>query len=319
LDEPNIQTFLQNFSGRHSGYRVLGCGLGRLLVHSKLKRLFILDGYYHIFRAYYAPMGMRMISPTGEPTSATYMFVVSLLKLIRDQEPDALVVAMEGGSKTFRAELYPEYKKTRSHPPDDFAIQKNRIMQILNVMHIPILWFRGYEADDIIGTLCKRAYTTEYETIICSNDKDMYQLLNDRTCMYNVSTCTYMDVEDMVEKTSIQPCEFIDYLALQGDGSDNIPGLPNVGAKTAAKWIHKYGSIKNLLKHVDEVKGRHNSTLKENKELLLLYKKLVTIECDVPIHTDFDNFDLQEYDNDKLLEIFEELQFNQLILNMGLD
>jgi len=283
------------------------------------KRLFILDGYYHIFRAYYAPMGRSLSSPTGEPTSATYMFVVSLLKLLRDQEPDALVVAMEGGGRTLRSRLYPEYKSTRSLPPDDFSIQRDRIKQILGAMRIPILWSRGYEADDIIGTLCKRAYTTEYETIICSNDKDMYQLLNDRTCMYDVSTCSYMDVEDMVEKTSVRPCEFIDYLALQGDGSDNIPGLPNVGAKTAAKWIHKYGSIKNLLEHADEVKGRHNSTLKENKELLLLCKKLVTIECDVPIYTDFSGFDLQEYDCDKLLEIFEELQFNQLILNMGLD
>jgi DNA polymerase-1 len=288
-------------------------------MNNELKRLFILDGYYHIFRAYYAPMGMKMVSPTGEPTSATYMFVVSLLKLIRDQEPDALVVAMEGGGRTFRSKLYPEYKNTRNRPPDDFAIQRDRIEQILDAMHIPILRAKGYEADDIIGTLCKKALNTEYESIICSNDKDMYQLLNDRTCMFNVNTCTYMNVEDVEEKTNVQTCEFIDYLALQGDGSDNIPGLPNVGAKTAAKWIRKYGSIKNLLEHVDEVKGRHNSTLKENKELLLLCKKLVTIECDVPVHTDFNSFGLQEYDNDKLLEIFEELQFNQLILNMGLD
>jgi DNA polymerase-1 len=289
------------------------------MMYDGLKSLYILDGYFWIFRSFYAPIGMDMVSPTGEPTSATYMFVVSLLKLIREQKPDAVVVAMEGKSKTFRDELYPEYKHNREQPPEDFTLQRDRIEQILGAMHIPVLRAKGYEADDIIGTLAKRAYTTEYEAIICSNDKDMYQLLNECTCMFNVSTCKYMYTDGMVEKTGVQPHEFRDYLALQGDGGDNVPGLPNVGPKTAAKWIQKYGNIDNLLEHVDEIKGRHNTTLKENKELLLLCRKLVTIECDVPIHTDFSSFDLQEYDYDKLLEIFNELGFNKLILDMGLD
>jgi len=288
-------------------------------MHGGLKSLMILDGYYHIFRSLYAPTGTQFTSPSGEPTSATYMFVVSLLKMIREQQPEAVVVAMEGKSKTFRSELYPEYKHGREKPPEEFTVQRDRIEQILGAMHIPVLRAKGYEADDIIGTLCKRAYSTNYEAIICSNDKDMYQLLNEVTCIFNASTCQYMYVEDMVKKTGVQPHEFIDYLALQGDGGDNVPGLPNVGPKTAAKWIQKYGNIENLLEHVDEIKGRHNGTLKENKELLLLCKKLVTIVTDVPIVTDFNSFDLQEYNCDKLLEIFRELGFRQLILNMGLD
>ena len=288
-------------------------------MYKGLKSLFILDGYYHIFRALYAPVGMQMVSPSGEPTSATHMFMLSLLKLIREQKPDAMVVAMEGKSRTFRQEMYEDYKGNRDQPPEGFTIQRDRIEQILGAMHIPVLRAKGFEADDIIGTLAKRAYNTEYEAIICSNDKDMFQLLNECTCMFNVSTCKYMYVEGMVKKTGVQPHEFIDYLALQGDGGDNVPGLPNVGPKTAAKWIQKYGTIDNLLKHVDEIKGRHHNTLEEKKEFLLLCKKLVTIDCDVSIHTDFSSFDLQEYDCDKLLEIFNELGFQQLILNMGLD
>lgn len=288
-------------------------------MYNGLKSLYILDGYFWIYRALYAPTGIQFSSPSGEPTSATYMFVVSLLKLIREQKPDAIVVAMEGKSKTFREELYENYKCDRKQPPEEFIVQRDRIEQILGAMHIPVLRAKGYEADDIIGTLTKRAYYTNYEVIICSNDKDMFQLLNDCTCVFNVITGKYMYTDGMVEKTGVQPFQFIDYLALQGDAGDNVPGLPNVGPKTAAKWIQKYGSIENLLEHVDEVKGRHNITLKENKELLLLCKKLVTINCDAPVCTDFNSFDLKEFDCDKLLEIFIELGFNQLILNMGLD
>lgn len=288
-------------------------------MYNGLKTLYILDGYFWIYRALHAPTGTQFTSPSGEPTSATYMFVVSLLKLIREQKPDAVVVAMEGKSKTFREELYADYKCDRQQPPEEFIVQRDRIEQILGAMHIPVLRAKGYEADDIIGTLTTKAYYTDYEAIICSNDKDMYQLLDDCTCMFNVSTCKYLYADMLKEKIGVHPHEFIDYLALQGDGGDNVPGLPNVGPKTAAKWIQKYGSIKNLLEHVDEVKGRHNATLKENKELLLLCKKLVTIDCSAPIHTDFNSFDLQEFDRDKLRQIFVELGFNQLIISVGLD
>lgn len=290
-------------------------------MYNGLKSLYILDGYFWIYRSLYAPTGVDMVGPTGEPTSATYMFITSLLKLIREEKPDAVVVAMEGKSKTFREELYPDYKCDREQPPEEFTVQRDRIEQILGAMHIPVLRAKGYEADDIIGTLCKRAYYTDYESIICSNDKDMYQLLNACTCILNVITGKYMYVDGMVEKTGVQPHEFIDYLALQGDGGDNVPGLDGVGPKTAARWIQKYHTIENLLEHAEELKGKFGvkGYLKGYEELLLLGKKLITIECDVPIRTDFNSFDLQEYDCDKLLEIFNELGFAQLIFNMGLD
>jgi len=288
-------------------------------MHDRLKSLYILDGYFWIFRALYAPMGLEMRSPSGEPTSATYMFVVSLLKLIREQQPDAVVVAMEGKSKTFRQELYEDYKCDRKQPPEEFVVQRDRIEQILGAMHIPVLRAKGFEADDIIGTLTKRAYYTEYEAIICSNDKDMKQLLNECTCMFNVSTCKYLYADMLKEKIGVCPYEFIDYLALQGDAGDNVPGLPNVGPKTAAKWIQKYGSIENLLENVDEIKGRHHNTLIEFKDRLLLGRKLITINCDVPVCTNFSSFDLREFDRDKLQEIFIELGFNQLLVQMELD
>jgi len=297
------------------------------MIDSSIKTLYVLDGYYHIFRAFFAPTGMEMASPSGEPTSATYMFTVSLLKLIREREPDAIVVAMEGG-RTFRSDIDENYKHNRTAPPEEFIIQRDRIEQILAAMNIPVLRCAGFEADDIIGTIAKRAHNAPYEVLICSKDKDMFQLLDGFTGMFDASGGKYTYAEDIQKKLGVTPEQFIDYLALQGDAGDDVPGLPGVGPVRAKKWINQYGSVEGLIEHANEVKGTYGHKgvslpwtehIRSNKELILRAKKLVTIDCNVPIEFDFNDFLLRKFDSDKLKEIFVELGFKSLMYDLELD
>jgi len=278
-----------------------------------MKSLFIIDGHYYIHRAYHAPIGFQMSSPTGEPTTATHMFTVSLLKLIREQEPDALVVAMEGFGRSYRNEIYSEYKANRPYSGDDFLIQRDRIEEILVAMQIPIFRVDGYEADDVIGTITKNAQLRDYEVFICSNDKDMMQLVDTNVYIYDPRIGDYINSDKVVKKTGVNPSQFIDYLALQGDVVDNVPGLPGVGPKTAMKWIQTYGSIKNLLEHNSKLSDKQRDNLLKFKEQLLLSKKLVTIDCNVPLDIDYNDLDMKEFVGDLLREIFVELGFKKLL------
>lgn len=284
-----------------------------------MKKLMIVDGYLLIYRAYHAPIGTTLTSPSGEPTNATYIFTTSLFKLIREQKPDALVVAMEGTSRLLRKERYAEYKANRSWPTDSFILQRDRIEEILSAMHIPVLRVNGYEADDIIGTVSKKAQRDGFEVFICSTDKDMSQLLDHNIHMFNMKTGKLTDVDGLVEKIGVPPEKFIDYLALQGDSGDNVPGIPGIGPKTAMQLIRRYGSIKNLFECLGELSDRHRNNLVKFKDRLLLGKKLVAIDCDVPIEIDYKSFAVKEFDKSKLREIFVELEFNKLMTQLGLE
>ena len=282
--------------------------------------LYIIDCYLWIHRAYHAPLQAELTSPSGEPTGATYIFMTSLLKLLREQKPDLLCVAMEGeGGKTFRHEISSTYKANRSMPADDFTIQRKRIEEILEAMNIPMLRADGYEADDIIGTVSKRAAADGIEVVICSKDKDMLQLVDNDISVFYAKTGEYINVDKMIEKTGVSPDKFIDSLALQGDSADNVFGVPGIGMKTAAKLINEYGSIENLIEHIDELKPKRQAALREHMNRLPLNKKLVTIACDVPIDIDYYSFMLDGYNKDKLREIFIELDFNQLMSRLELD
>ncbi len=283
-----------------------------------MKSLFIIDGYLHIHRAYHAPLQIDLTSPSGEPTKATYIFTTALLKLIREEDPDMLAVAMEGRTKTFRCDLSSEYKANRSLPSSDFIIQRDRIEQILEAMNIPIIRMDGYEADDIIGTVSRLAQQDGHEVFICSKDKDMQQLLSFNARMLDMKTGKYTTIDDLAEKHGIWPRHIIDVLALQGDSTDNIPGVPSIGFKTAADWIRKYDSVEGLFEHIDDIKGKKKEKLLEFKDQILLNKKLTTIDCCVPIKVDFDELNIKEYDRGKLLEIFTELGFNSLISQLSL-
>ncbi len=286
---------------------------------SMAKKLYIIDGHAHIYAAYYAPMRQRLTSASGEPTKAVYIFTQMLFGLIQRQKPDMLVVTMDSKVPTFRSKIYPEYKAHRPPMPEDMPKQIERIEQIVKAMNIPILRLDGFEADDLIGTLSKRAAADGYESLICSKDKDLLQLIDDKISTYDVKTDTITDEKAMIEKMGVKPAQFIDCLALQGDAADNVPGVPDVGPKTAIDWIQKYGSIENLYEHIDEIKSKRGDNLREFKDKAMMSRELVTIKTDVPIEIDYKRYELQKYDEVELSRIFNELGFVRLLSQFGLE
>jgi DNA polymerase-1 len=281
------------------------------------KSFYIIDGHAHIYAAYFAPM-RPLTSPAGESTKAIYVFTTALLGLIERESPDMLVVAMDSKRPTFRAEIYPEYKAHRPPMPDDMPTQIDRIEEILAAMNIPVLRVDGFEADDIIGTLAKGASVGGIDTYICSKDKDMLQLLDKHVFTYNMKTGQVTSRDSMLAEMKLSPQQFLDVLALQGDTADNVPGVPDVGPKTALDWIQKYGSLENLYAHADEIKGKRGDSLRSSRDKALLSKELVTINCSTPIELDYDAFELTEPNKQKLSEIFTELGFSRLLTQLGL-
>jgi DNA polymerase-1 len=281
------------------------------------KSLYIIDGHAHIYAAYFAPMS-PLTSPAGEPTKATYVFTSALLGLIERVKPNMLVVALDSKTPSFRAEIYPDYKAHRPKMPDDMPVQIDRIEEILAAMNIPALRIDGFEADDIIGTLAKDASAAGVDVYICSKDKDMLQLLDKHIFTYDMKTGQVTTRESMLAEMKLSPEQFLDVLALQGDTADNVPGVPDVGPKTALEWIQKYSSLENLYAHADEIKGKRGESLRSSKDKALLSKELVTIDCSTPIEIDYDAFKLTEPDASKLAEIFTELGFGRLMSRLGL-
>jgi len=283
------------------------------------KKLYIIDGHAHIYAAYFAPMRSRLTSPAGEPTKATYIFTTALLGLIQRQKPDLLTVAMDSITPTFRTKIYPRYKANRPPMPDDMPVQINRIEQILDAMNIPVLRVDGFEADDIIGTLVRNAGAKGIDTYICAKDKDMLQLLDDHTCIYDMKTGRLTNTDTILTEMGISPDQVVHLLALQGDTSDNVPGVPLVGRVIALQWVKQYGSLDNLYDHADEIKGKRGDNLRNSREQAYLSKTLVTIDCSTPIEIDYDALAVKKFDEGKLTQIFTELGFNRLLTQLGLD
>jgi len=283
------------------------------------KSLYIIDGHAHIYAAFYAPMSQRLTSPAGEPTKATYIFTYIILKLLETKKPDMLVVAMDSKEPSFRAEIYKEYKAHRPPMPDEMPVQINRIEQILEAMNIPVIRKSTFEADDIIGTLAVKGAKAGIEVFICSKDKDMFQLLGNKgVCIYDVKTDMVTDAKSFKKETGLEPEQFIDVLALQGDASDNVPGVADVGPKTAIEWIKQYDSLENLYKHSDEITGKRGDNLRDSKEMAFLSRKLVTIDCQLPVNLDQKAFTVKEFDKEKLAAVFTELGFNRLLTQLNL-
>jgi DNA polymerase-1 len=281
------------------------------------KKLYIIDGHAHIYAAYYAPMSQRLTSPAGEPTKATYIFTTALFGLIQRQKPDMLAVAMDSITPTFRTKIYSEYKAHRPPMPDDMPAQINRIEQILAAMKIPVLRVDGFEADDVIGAIAKKASKGGIDTYICAKDKDMYQLVDDHTYIFDIKKGEILDRDVLFEKYKIKPEHFIDVLALQGDASDNIPGVPLIGEMNAIKLIQQFGSLDNLYKNVDKIEGKKGENLRKFKEQAYLSKKLVIINTRSPVEIDYQKLKLKEPDKEKLVAIFTELGFNRLLAQLG--
>ena len=287
---------------------------------SEKKRLFLVDAYALIFRGYYAFIKNPRINSKGLDTSAIMGFMNSLLDVIKREKPDHLAVCFDRGGSVDRVEMFSEYKANRDETPEAIKIAVPYIESILKAMHIPIIVKTGYEADDIIGTLAKKAEKEGYQTFMVTPDKDFAQLVSENIFMYKPRFGGGYDIWGVPEVQKNfeveRPEQVIDFLAMKGDAVDNIPGLPGVGDKTAKKFIGLYGSIEGLLANTHELKGKMKEKVEANGELGLLSKKLATIMLDVPVEFHEENFELNTPDIPKIKEIFGELEFRRLTENL---
>jgi len=276
------------------------------------KTLYIIDGHSQIHRAYHAPFG-DLTSPTGEPTRATYVFCTMLLKFIAQHKPDYLAMAVDGPrEKLLRREIYPEYKATRSDAPEDFRPQVTRILQIVEAMGIPILASEGHEADDILATAAGQFACDELRVVLVSRDKDLDQLVGENVSLYDPMKDETLGPAEIQAAKGYTPAQAVDVQSLMGDTSDNIPGIPGVGAKTAVKLIAQYGSAQAVLDHADEQTPKLKERLLAGREAVDLSRQLVTLKRDVPIQLDLAAMQYAGIDGAKVRPIFAELGFNRL-------
>ncbi|NKC00491.1 MAG: DNA polymerase I [Pseudomonadales bacterium] len=269
--------------------------------------LVLVDGSSYLFRAYYALPALT--SATGEPTGAIRGVIAMIRKLAKDYSNATLAVVFDAPGKTFRDDLYSEYKANRESMPDDLRQQIEPIHQIIAAMGLPLLVISGVEADDVIGTLASQATKKKRETVISTGDKDMAQLVTEHVTLVNTMTETTMDRDGVVEKFGVTPEQIIDYLALMGDSADNIPGVPKVGPKTAAKWLGEHGSLDGVVDNADQIKGKVGESLRDSLEQLPLSRELTTIKCDVELPLGLDDLVAKEPDQATLNEIFARLDF----------
>jgi DNA polymerase I len=281
------------------------------------KKLFLLDGHAIVYRAHYAFIGRPLINSKGMNTSAVSGFVRTLWDLIKNEHPSHLAVSFDLPTPTFRHEYFPEYKANREAQPEDITFALPYIHSILEGFKIPIVTLDGFEADDIIGSLAKQAEKQGYTVYMVTPDKDFGQLVTDNILIYKPSRqgngAEVWGVKEVLENWGIRRTEqVIDLLGLQGDAVDNIPGVPGIGPKTAAKLLEEFDTVENLLAHAHELKGKQKESLEKFAEQALLSKRLATIDTEAPIQFDPHTFELEPYDAPRLAEIFKELEFRTL-------
>lgn len=281
-------------------------------------KLFLLDAYALIYRSYYAFIKNPRVNSKGLNTSAIFGFVNTLEELLRKENPTHIAVAFDPPGGTFRHEAYEHYKAQREETPEDIRKAVPIIKSIIEAYNIKIVEIPGYEADDVIGTLAKLAEKESFDVYMMTPDKDYGQLTSDHIYIYKPkfigSGFDVLDAKAVMEKYELSyPCQMIDLLGLMGDASDNIPGCPGVGPKTAQKLLQEYGSIENLLENTSSIKGALKEKLESNKEQIIFSKFLATIKIDVPIEFNISDFERKEMDAEKIQSIFEELEFRTLI------
>ncbi len=288
---------------------------------NKKKRLFLIDAYALIFRGYYAFIKNPRINSKGLDTSAILGFTNSLFDVIKREKPDYLAVCFDKGGSKDRIKIFDQYKANRDETPEAIKISVPIIEEILKSLNISILVKKGYEADDIIGTIAKKAKSENFETFMVTPDKDFAQLVDESIYMYRpVFGGGYetWGVNEVLEKFEItQTSQVIDFLAMKGDSVDNIPGLPGVGDKTAKKFLKQFGSLEGLLQNTSELKGKLKEKIEQNKGLGILSKKLATIITDVPIEYKIEELEFNVTNLDKAREIFEELEFRRIIRSLS--
>jgi len=275
--------------------------------------LFLIDGNSYCYRAYYAIKELK--TSEGFPTNAVYGFFNMLNKIIEEEKPNYMAVSFDTKAPTFRHKEYKEYKGHRKPMPEDLVVQLPWIKKILSVLGINIYEAAGYEADDVIATLAKRFNNGQIKIYIASSDKDILQLVDSNLHVYKYQNGIRLILkkEQVRQKYQIDPAEMIDFLALMGDSSDNIPGIPGVGAKTAAKLINQYGGVEEILSNTNNIKPESlRKKVEDNKDLALLSKKLTRLDADVDIKVELSDlkFSIKE---EGLISIFKTLEFDRLI------
>ena len=273
--------------------------------------LYLVDSMSNIHRAYHAIQ--RLSTSAGRPTNAVYGFVTMLRKMVREHSPDLLAAAWDGPQRTLRHEAYAEYKANRVAMADDLATQLPEIREALAAYRIPVIELPGYEADDVIGSLAKKAESQGYDVVIVTADKDMLQLVSgDRIRVFHTGKEVFLDDSGVTAFFGVAPGQVGDVLALMGDSVDNIPGVPGVGQVTARKWITEYGNLTALLEHADEIKGKVGESLRAHREDALLSRRLVEIPVDLPVPFDPTALRRSEPDFGRLKDLFVRLEFHSL-------
>ena len=262
------------------------------------KRLILVDGSSFLFRAYHAIPPLN--NPLGEPTNAVYGVSNMLRKLIAEYHSDYITVVFDAPGKTFRNDLYDQYKANRPPMPDDLRVQIEPLHHLIRAMGLPLIMESGVEADDVLGALAQHAEQQGFNVIISTGDKDMAQLVTEHIILENTMTNTRMDIQGVIDKFGVRPEQIVDYLALMGDTSDNIPGVPKVGPKTAAKWLEQYQTLENLVANADKITGKIGENLRASLDQLPLAKQLTTIKCDLDLPYGMDDLKRQPVNTDEL-------------------
>ncbi|MEV0948854.1 DNA polymerase I [Rhodococcus sp. NPDC049939] len=278
--------------------------------------LMLLDGHSLAFRAFYALPAENFKTHSGQVTNAVYGFTSMLINLLRDEQPSHVAAAFDVSRQTFRAEKFPEYKANRSKAPDEFKGQVEITKDVLGALGIPVMAEEGFEADDIIATLTTQAEALGYRVLVVTGDRDSLQLVTDQvTVLYpkkGVSDLARFTPAAVEEKYGLTPAQYPDFAALRGDPSDNLPGIPGVGEKTATKWIREYGDLVGLVDNVDKVRGKVGDALRENLPNVLLNRELTEMVRDVPLPYTPDQLILAQWDRDRIHALFDDLEFKVL-------
>ena len=281
------------------------------------KPLILVDGSSYLFRAYHALPPLS--NSRGEPTGAVVGVINMLRKLVGQYPTDRIAVIFDAPGRTFRDDLYPDYKATRPPMPDDLRAQIEPLHAIIRAMGIPLIVEEGVEADDVIGTLAAQATARGRNTVVSTSDKDMAQLVDDRVTLVNTMTDTVMDRQGVAAKFGVAPEQMIDFLTLVGDSVDNVPGVPKCGPKTAAKWLARYGDLDTLVAHSDEIGGKVGENLRASLVQLPLSRQLVTIKRDVSLHEDIDDLVARPPDIGNLRQWYEQLEAVRLLATLESD
>lgn len=271
------------------------------------KPLILVDGSSYLYRAFHALP--PLVNSKGDPTGAVYGVINMLRRLLKDYQPEHIAVVFDAKGKTFRDELYPEYKAHRPSMPEDLQKQVEPLFAVIRAMGLPLLIIDGVEADDVIGTLAQQAITQNIPVVISTGDKDFAQLVNGHITLVNTMTNTVLDRSTVIEKFGVAPEQIVDYLSLVGDSVDNIPGVPNVGPKTAAKWLNDYQTLDNLIENAAQIKGKVGDNFRNHIPQLPLIRELVTIKQDVLLPVTVQDLQYGAKDLPALLKYFKQLEF----------